>query len=130
VPITRVIETYPQLIDYNTGFYDYVREQSHLCKLDLNLTYPQTGGKFPSIHIKYGAIGHRLGSGQQLAVDQPLPLGADIANRKRALDADATWMEKRVGLPPFNSTLTGKINKFFGCDVRDLGEHHSPRIIV
>jgi carboxypeptidase D len=115
-----VIETYPQLIGYSTGMYDYVREQAHLCKLDLNLTYPQTGGKFNSIHIKYGQIRHRLGSGQQLSVNQPLPLGADIARRKRALDEDPEWQEEHVDLPPFNTTRTGKINKFFGCDIRDL----------
>jgi carboxypeptidase D len=111
IPISRVIETYPQLIGYNTDFYDYVREQTHLCNLDLNLTYPQTGGNFPSIHIKYGQIKHRLGAGQQ----------------RRDLQSDPHDLKENVDLatrqwppPPFNATLTGKVNKFFGCDVRDL----------
>ena len=55
-----VIETYPQLIGYDPAVYNYFREQyailnvrftiahchvgrTHLCGLDLNLTYPQKG---------------------------------------------------------------------------------------
>jgi hypothetical protein len=75
------------------------------------------------VHISYGQIGHRLGAGQQLLpVDAPLPLGADIAKRKRQLEQeDPKWMTKRqLEPPPFNSTLTGIINPFFGCDIRDL----------
>ena len=29
--------------------------RSHLCKLDINLTYPQTGGHFPSVTLVSGA---------------------------------------------------------------------------
>ncbi|KAJ4473583.1 alpha beta-hydrolase [Lentinula aciculospora] len=38
-----VIETYPQLINYDPEVFKYFQEQSHLCGYDVNLTYPQNG---------------------------------------------------------------------------------------
>ncbi|KAJ3548230.1 hypothetical protein NM688_g5322 [Phlebia brevispora] len=54
MPTLSLIETYPQLIAYDTDVYDYFQEQAHLCGLDLNLSYPQTGGNFPSINLVTG----------------------------------------------------------------------------
>jgi carboxypeptidase D len=64
IPIVRVIETYPQLINYDTQMYDYLRDQNHVCNFDLNLTYPQTGGKLPYTPIKQGILDHRLPQSQ------------------------------------------------------------------
>ncbi len=70
----HLIETYPQLIGYDTEVYEYFKTQyvifcqlilfvilshctlsrTHLCGLDLNLSYPQTGGTFPTIHLAAG----------------------------------------------------------------------------
>jgi carboxypeptidase D len=47
---TTTLETYPQLIGYNTDVYSYFKEQEHLCGYDLNLTYPQNG-YFPSLNL-------------------------------------------------------------------------------
>ncbi|KAJ7847462.1 hypothetical protein B0H14DRAFT_2583548 [Mycena olivaceomarginata] len=47
IPIVHVIETYPQLINYDTQMYDYLCDQNHVCNFDLNLTYPQTSGEAP-----------------------------------------------------------------------------------
>lgn len=47
----QVIATYPQLIGYDPAVYEYFQTQAHLCGWDLNLTYPQVGGHFPSITI-------------------------------------------------------------------------------
>ncbi|KAF7799721.1 hypothetical protein EIP86_010963 [Pleurotus ostreatoroseus] len=55
MPTLSLIETYPQLIDYDTDVYDYFKNQAHLCGLDLNVTYPQTGGNFPTINITFSA---------------------------------------------------------------------------
>ncbi|KAH8115245.1 alpha/beta-hydrolase [Phellopilus nigrolimitatus] len=49
LPTVSIIETYPQVIDYDTDVLQYFREQEHLCGYDLNLTYPQTGGFFPTL---------------------------------------------------------------------------------
>ncbi|KAI0773268.1 Alpha/Beta hydrolase protein [Trametes elegans] len=50
LPTLTVIETYPQLIGYDPEVYDYFREQEHRCGYDLNLTYPQQGGHFPTLN--------------------------------------------------------------------------------
>ncbi|KAI0730653.1 alpha/beta-hydrolase [Earliella scabrosa] len=49
LPTLSVIETYPQLIGYDPDVYEFFREQEHLCGYDLNLTYPQRGGHFPTL---------------------------------------------------------------------------------
>ncbi|KAJ7358200.1 hypothetical protein DFH08DRAFT_1043085 [Mycena albidolilacea] len=48
------------LINYDTQMCDYLRGQNHVCNFDLNLTYPQTGGKLPYTPIKKGILDHRL----------------------------------------------------------------------
>jgi carboxypeptidase D len=42
-----LIETHPELINFNISVYEEFLAKSHLCGYDLNLTYPQTGGHFP-----------------------------------------------------------------------------------
>ncbi|KAF8576822.1 alpha/beta-hydrolase [Ramaria rubella] len=48
LPVVSIMETYPQLIDYDPDVYNYFKEQHHLCGYDLNLTYPQDG-HFPPL---------------------------------------------------------------------------------
>ncbi|OCH94794.1 alpha/beta-hydrolase [Obba rivulosa] len=50
LPALNVIETYPQLINYDPDVFNYFREQEHLCGFDLNLTYPQVG-HFPTLNL-------------------------------------------------------------------------------
>lgn len=47
--VVSVIETYPQVVDYDTDVLNYFREQTNLCGFDLNLTYPQTSGHFKAL---------------------------------------------------------------------------------
>ncbi|KAI5123819.1 hypothetical protein M0805_009111 [Coniferiporia weirii] len=49
-PVVSIIETYPQIVSYDTDVLAYFREQRHLCGFDLNLTYPQSGGFFPTLN--------------------------------------------------------------------------------
>ncbi|KAK7001471.1 Alpha/beta-hydrolase [Favolaschia claudopus] len=51
LPVLNVIETYPVLIGYDPEVFDFFREQTHLCGFDLNLTYPQIGGTFPTLKL-------------------------------------------------------------------------------
>ncbi|KAF7798025.1 hypothetical protein EIP86_009237 [Pleurotus ostreatoroseus] len=51
LPMVTVLETYPQLIGYDPEVYEYFKEQSHLCGYDLNFTYPQEGGYFPTFNV-------------------------------------------------------------------------------
>ncbi|KAF7980975.1 hypothetical protein HWV62_35776 [Athelia sp. TMB] len=48
VPVVHVLETWPQIIGFDTTVLEYFKEQTHLCGYDLNLTYPQTA-PFPSL---------------------------------------------------------------------------------
>ncbi|KAJ7606535.1 Alpha/Beta hydrolase protein, partial [Mycena rosella] len=48
LPTLSVIETYPQLINFDPEVYEYFKTQSHLCGYDLNFTYPQNG-HFPTL---------------------------------------------------------------------------------
>ncbi|KAH9832569.1 alpha beta-hydrolase [Rhodofomes roseus] len=52
LPVTTVLQTYPQLIGYDPEVFQWFREQEHLCGYDLNLTYPQDGN-FPDIQLVY-----------------------------------------------------------------------------
>ncbi|KAJ7679388.1 alpha/beta-hydrolase [Mycena polygramma] len=178
IPIVRVIETYPQLINYDTKMYDYLVEQNHICKFDLNLTYPQTK-KLPYTRIKKGLLGHRLPQppGSRRSLDAPedfmqelherwlempeehrrrTPEKRELACREwmaenfgRAVTGDIastsssaatskssksvksatttktktsaapTASNKFPGIPPYNLTLSGEMNEFWGCDLRD-----------
>jgi carboxypeptidase D len=150
IPIVHVIETYTQLVDYKTAVYDYLREQSHICKFDLNLTYPQTE-KLPYTRITKGLLGHRLPQPTRHDLGDPEGFMRELHERWFALPEDERcrspeerelrrreWLRENVGgeedavspaskraLPPIpgvpeiNVTLTGKMNPFFGCDLRD-----------
>ncbi|KAI0792052.1 alpha/beta-hydrolase [Abortiporus biennis] len=48
LPTVQVIETFPQLIGWDTEVLEYFREQSHLCGYDVTFTYPETK-KYPTI---------------------------------------------------------------------------------
>ncbi|KAJ6524154.1 Alpha/Beta hydrolase protein [Mycena capillaripes] len=133
IPILRVIETYPQLINYDTAMYDYLREQTHICKFDLNLTYPQTGGKLPYTRIKKGLLDHRLpqptrrrrvGADAGVAVREEDDFMQELHERWRAMPeahrrrapeerelARRAWMRETFG--------EGAMNPFWGCDLRD-----------
>ncbi|KAI0718832.1 alpha/beta-hydrolase [Fomitopsis betulina] len=52
LPVTTVLQTYPQLIGYDPEVFEWFRQQEHLCGYDLNLTYPQDG-HFPDIQLVY-----------------------------------------------------------------------------
>ncbi|KIJ31431.1 hypothetical protein M422DRAFT_53358 [Sphaerobolus stellatus SS14] len=41
-PVVKIMETYPQLIDFDPDIYNYFKEQIHLCGYDLNASYPMT----------------------------------------------------------------------------------------
>ncbi|KAF8172386.1 Alpha/Beta hydrolase protein [Mycena galopus ATCC 62051] len=115
IPVVRVIETYPQLINYDTKMYDYLSEQAHICKFDLNLTYPQMGGKLPYTPFTKGMSGHTLSQLSSRALSPSKDSFGELHGRRMATDAP----NKFPGIPPFNTTLTGKMNPFWGCDLLD-----------
>ncbi|KAF7337172.1 Carboxypeptidase [Mycena venus] len=159
IPVVRVIETYPQLINYDTKMYDYLREQAHICRFDLNLTYPQTGGKLPYTPFTKGHRVPQLNSralsprsqremerGRREWMRETFGEDEDVVgnaksnhgsspsasaskrklkkNRKTSKTTTATATLNTApnqfpGIPPFNTTLTGEMNPFWGCDLLD-----------
>ncbi|KAG6379584.1 Alpha/Beta hydrolase protein [Boletus reticuloceps] len=49
LPVVTVLETYPQIIGYDTQVFEYFQEQSALCGYNLTLQYPQPE-HFPSLN--------------------------------------------------------------------------------
>ncbi|KAI9568043.1 Alpha/Beta hydrolase protein [Boletus coccyginus] len=48
LPVITVLETYPQIIGYDTQVFEYFQEQSELCGYNLSLQYPQPA-HFPTL---------------------------------------------------------------------------------
>ncbi|KAH9929043.1 alpha/beta-hydrolase, partial [Epithele typhae] len=64
LPVLNIIETYPALIGYDHDVFNYFKEQHHLCGFDLNLTYPQLSGTFPTLSLPLGQRAQLAGGTQ------------------------------------------------------------------
>ncbi|KAI0083180.1 Alpha/Beta hydrolase protein [Irpex rosettiformis] len=123
LPTLTVIETFPQLIGYDPDVYEYFKTQHHLCGFDLNLTYPQTGGKFPTL---------------SLAVQPASSAFLQSSSHTRNLKSDIIKHSLKAGLFPRleelrrkerrdgGDTLEGRpnnnesrIDPWYGCDLYD-----------
>jgi len=115
LPTVSVIETYPQLINFDLEVYNYFKSQAHLCKHDINLTYPQNG-LLPSVITAPAVNGiertttelYRLKGILKKFQPQNFPL--DMHNMHK---------NKRQSEQPIGGTLTGRINgsidSRYGC---------------
>ncbi|KAF7983379.1 hypothetical protein HWV62_22379 [Athelia sp. TMB] len=119
VPTLNIIETYPQLIGYDTDVYAYFKEQEHLCGYDLNLTYPQTGGHFPDLQFigpsdpnGPGALKTRTGLSKRAFVDR---VNEHLAKREARGEALVNRAEQ--GKRDLTSRKNGTINSWYGCDL-------------
>ncbi|KIM53415.1 hypothetical protein SCLCIDRAFT_31895 [Scleroderma citrinum Foug A] len=127
LPVVSVLETYPQIIGYDTGVLDFFKEQTALCGYDLTLEYPQNG-HFPTLTYTGGANpGSLAPSGrykyhltkQSLMVDAQNRFAAHLTNRdihhskRERLRAQDTWKRNLAGRGH------GTINPWYGCDIYD-----------
>lgn len=126
-PMTTVIQTYPQLLDYNFTALQFYEQQSHLCGYDLNLTYPQTGGHFPSlVEIQPTAVGRMLSSFIAAKPGRGLlrPERATWGARRRSLQPERIHREVGSGFDPSTT-----IDPWYGCflldSVSDFAVNHS-----
>ncbi|CAK5269877.1 unnamed protein product [Mycena citricolor] len=144
------IETYPQLIGYDTDVYQFFKTQSHLCGYDINLTYPQNG-PFPTYQYPT-----QTGSSQRdpskfrsrLATSYIKTLASGIThqpkqgevrsweNRKRDLSGRANgtidpWYEcfifQEMWDYAFNFTFPWKLG---GTDVYDIPDGLNPEVTL
>ncbi|KAL4265511.1 Carboxypeptidase [Pleurotus pulmonarius] len=104
LPALTVIETYPQIIGYDTEVFEYFKEQSHLCGYDLNLTYPQNG-TFPPIPVVQPIQrtipflqSTRFHSNQVMQAKRDVPSRRSIISSKRALKDEIQRRYKEDGV--------------------------------
>lgn len=102
-----------------------IDSRSHLCGLDLNLTYPQTGGKFPTLNLTIGPGfgGERVVSNTQRrlktnAVTESLKAGLFDSKRRdehteRRMTKRDAWKRDLSNLP------NGTVDPWYGCDIYD-----------
>ncbi|CAL1716103.1 unnamed protein product [Somion occarium] len=125
LPALNVIETYPQLINYDPDVFNYFREQEHLCGFDLNLTYPQTSGHFPTLNLtrptrqsafsdsldepRFERQSFRQRVAQKYAAKQATQTN-DLEHRNRKREE---WKRDLTG------RANGTIDPFYGCFLFD-----------
>jgi carboxypeptidase D len=123
-----VIETFPQLIGYDTAVYQYFKTQHHLCGYDINLTYPQTGGNFPTLEVYFPESeetpmrGHWL-AGQNVVTksafmsalkNQHAKLSAGLSKREEHETREARAVEWKRDL---TGRLNGTIDTWYYCEL-------------
>lgn len=113
-----VLETYPQLIDYDTEVYSWFKEQEHLCGYDLNLTYPQTGGHFPDLQFIGPTDPNGPGARFKSKTKTRLSKTAFVKEVNTRL---AKRAEDGMQLQKLKRDLTGRsngtIDSWYGCDL-------------
>jgi carboxypeptidase D len=106
------------LIGYSPDVYNYFAEQAHLCGLDLNLTYPQQGGHFPTLLINY----EDDSSFKTLAADRKSYAERKAALRKAALHpavVSAMKIKRKLGRRNLEGRANGTIDEWYGCYLFD-----------
>ncbi|KZW00798.1 alpha/beta-hydrolase [Exidia glandulosa HHB12029] len=124
LPVLSVLETYPQIIGYDQEVFAYFRDKTHRCGYDLNLTYPQVGGFFPTLEATLPADEARRTYFKQLAQDKSRALHKrnwhteiaeralsrpSLGKRDRVVKRDES---KRVGRQRRDQ---GAVDPWYGC---------------
>ena len=92
-----------------------------MCGYDLNLTYPQTGGYFPTLHTVMPSDPLRVGFGFNATTQLVRKALAKRALKQTAALADAT-VEKReggLGRRDLSGRANGTIDPWYGCFIYD-----------
>jgi len=122
-PVVSVLETYPQIIGYDTAVLDYFREQTHLCGFDLNLTYPQDG-HFPTLQFQQGAdpnSGDFMSRYRNRMLDKA-EFSEELERRfaNRELPSARERIRKRDAWKrDLSGRANGTVDSWYGCDLYD-----------
>ncbi|KAJ7787876.1 Alpha/Beta hydrolase protein [Mycena olivaceomarginata] len=116
VPTLTTIETYPQLIGYDSEVYNYFKTQEHLCGYDLKQTYPQEG-YFPSFgtfsagrnYKTHGSLALKRLAKQNGRLSQVSNLDFDLSRRQVAKRAQEQWKHSLSNRP------NGTLDPWYGC---------------
>ncbi|KAJ8474878.1 hypothetical protein ONZ45_g15798 [Pleurotus djamor] len=122
--VVSVIETYPQIIDFDQDVYNYFREQTHLCGYDVNLTYPQNG-LIPTLKNPFDEdafdggfdgpqVGRQFRSSLLAPVLQKLRSSPPALSRRlphKVFQRKQAWKRDLTGRP------NGTLDPFYGCHI-------------
>ncbi|KAG1721432.1 Alpha/Beta hydrolase protein [Suillus paluster] len=126
LPVVSALETYPQIIGYDTTVFQYFREQEALCGYNLTLEYPQNG-HFPTLTYTSGADPNTSGmsaSGRYRARQGQFSKKLFLAKMEQKyntrLAKRSTSLSKRERLRARDLAVqNGTIDTWYGCDVYD-----------
>ncbi|KAG1831383.1 Alpha/Beta hydrolase protein [Suillus variegatus] len=130
LPVLSVIETYPQVIGYDTDVFEYFREQEALCGYDLTLEYPQNG-HFPTLNYTPGdnpssmsaSRRYRARQGQfskkLFLAEMEQKYNARLAKRTTSLSKHERLRARDAWKRDLAGRANGTIDAWYGCDVYD-----------
>ncbi|KAJ8597488.1 alpha/beta-hydrolase [Rhizopogon salebrosus TDB-379] len=132
LPVVSVLETYPQIIGYDTDVFEYFRQQEALCGYDLTLEYPQNG-HFPTLNYtpgaEYGSSGMsasgrykaRQGrfSKKQFLAETEQRYNVRLAKRSAGLSNHERLRARDVWKRDLAGRANGTIDPWYGCDLYD-----------
>ncbi|KAF8550322.1 alpha beta-hydrolase [Imleria badia] len=126
LPVVSVLETYPQIIGYDTQVFEYFQEQSTLCKYNLTLKYPQPE-HFPTLNapLPSASSGSSGNYGVKLTTRQFMREVQDRLVTKLA-ERDGVFVGHGEKLRAHNAwkrdlagRANGTIDPWYLCDVYD-----------
>ncbi|KAH0834739.1 Alpha/Beta hydrolase protein [Lanmaoa asiatica] len=124
LPVISVLETYPQIIGYDTQVFEYFREQSALCGYNLTLQYPQPE-HFPTLNAALPLSGSAYSRTynakliQKRFVDE---VQGRLASRLKerdgsVLEHDETLRARDVWKRDLAGRANGTIDPWYQCDL-------------
>lgn len=122
-----ILDTFPQLINFDPEVYDYFAEQFTLCGYNLTFSYPETQGHFPPFEFQgNGNSRQRVKQASQKLKELTLLLAN---SDEKGHDPPKLALEERQGEKYPVPALTGKINSWYGCwlveEVLDFAHNYS-----
>ncbi|KAG6332041.1 hypothetical protein ID866_7052 [Astraeus odoratus] len=122
-----ILETYPQIIGYDTEVLEYFKEQTVLCGYDLTLEYPQNG-HFPTLTFTPGQKSNLEGvassrkykahlTKQSLMQDAQDRFAAKFAKRNARVSKRERMRSQDVWKRDLAGRANGTIDPWYGCDL-------------
>lgn len=132
LPVLSVLETYPQVIGYDTDVFEYFREQEALCGYNLTLEYPQNG-HFPTLTYTVGenpnssdmsaSRRYKARQGQfskkLFLAEMEQRYNARLAKRSTSLSKHERVRARDAWKRDLTGRASGTIDAWYGCDVYD-----------
>lgn len=113
VPVPYVLETFPQLINYNSEIFNYFKTQSNLCGYSINFSYPQTGGTFPT--VRTSAASDPASPYHTATPSAPILWKRDSQHQRSSKPSASPSIDRRQSADPLQGRGNGTIDSWYGC---------------